>query len=561
MSRPTPSTWLKAFLAAVPFGLTAAGLLGCRPLNRPITENAISPYQRSVAEPQPRVDLENGDPSHPLGILQHPNATEAAGGEPNATREFHLTLDQAVTKALSGSPEVRLVSLDASIAEQMIIKGEADFDPSVFGRANAEGKDVPTTTYSEIGQSDVQTLESGIKQKTKTGAEWSFSYVLTHSWDDLLGRNPASRYEPVLAFQLKQPLLRDYSSRVTLAGVETADLNHRISLLAFRQKADELAATTIGYYWQLVQAREDVQIQQQLLGMAMDTLEKVEGRRSIDATDVQIQQAQVNVRTRKAQFLQAELQVKDAQDNLARFLADPDMDLVSNYRILPDTQPNQLPARLDIASLLPMALRGNPILQQARLGVKVAEINIVVAKNQRMPRLDLVASASTQSLNHSVVAAHEALWDRDYGSYAVGVTLEYPLGNRLAGAEMQRRRLEHKKAVTTLQNLADQVALQARQRTHKVQTSFDQIQIQQEAVEAATSQLQAIADSEPVRDKLTPEFLLVKLQAQESLAEAMRARAAAVADYNIALAELAQTTGSILTLHPVELPGGDSAGQ
>jgi outer membrane protein len=561
MSRHAPSACLRALLAAVPFGLIAAGLLGCRPLNRKIFEDPISPYQRSIAEPQPRVDPENGDPSHPVGILQHPNAPTAAPGEPNATREFHLTLDRAVAKALSGSPEVRLVSLDASIAEQMIIKSEADFDPSVFGRANAEGKDVPTTTFSEIGRSDVQTLESGIKQKTKTSAEWSFSYVLTRSWDDLLGRNPASRYEPVLAFQLKQPLLRDYSSRVTLAGVEIADLNHRISLLAFRQKADELATATISFYWQLVQARENVQIQQQVLGMAMDTLEKVEGRRSIDATDVQIQQAQVNVSTRKAQFLQAELQVKDTQDSLARLLADADMDLVSTYRILPDTQPSQVPARLDLAALLPMALRSNPTLQQARLGVKIAEINIVVAKNQRMPRLDLVATASTQSLNRSVTEAHTALWDRDYGSYAVGVSLEYPLGNREAGAELQRRHLERKKAVATLQNLADQVAVQARQRAHKVQTSFDEIQIQQQAVEAASSQLQAIADSEPVRDKLTPEFLLVKLQAQESLAEAMRAHAAAVADYNVALAELAQTTGSILTLHPVELPRGDSAGQ
>ncbi len=468
MSRPAPSSaCLKAFLAAVCSGLIAVGLLGCRTLNRPIAESPISPYQRSIAEPQPRVDLEDGDPTRPLGILQHPNATEAASTEPNVPREFHLTLDQAVTKALSGSPEVRLVSLDASIAEQMIIKSEADFDPSVFGRTSAEGKNVPTTTYSEIGQSDVQTLESGIKKKTKTGAEWSFSYVLTHTWDDLFGREPASRYEPVLAFQLKQPLLRDYSSRVTLAGVEIADLNHRISLLAFRQKADELATATISFYWQLVQAREDVQIQQQVLGMAMDTIEKVEGRRSIDATDVQIQQAQVNVRARKAQFLQAELQVKDAQDNLARLLADPDMNLISNYRILPDTQPSQLPARLDVPSLLPMAIRGNPILQQARLGVKIAEINVVVAKNQRMPRLDLVASASTQSLNRSVLESHEALWDRDYGSYAMGVTLEYPLGNREAGAEMQRRHLERKKAVTTLQNLADQVAVQARQRAQR----------------------------------------------------------------------------------------------
>ena len=50
------------------------------------------------------------------------------------------------------------------------------------------------------------------------------------------------------------------------------------------------------------------------------------------------------------------------------------------------------------------------------------------------------------------------------------------------------------------------------------------------------------------------EFLLVKLQAQESLAQAQRAHAQALTDYNVALAQLAQTTGRVLRLHEVNLP-------
>ena len=546
-------------------GLAAAvvcGVSGCHLILAPRQSDSMEAYQKAVAEPQPRLDTEGEDMARPLGILEHPQGTGQEGEskrptdqQPQSPRVLHLTLDQAITRALSNSPEIRVVSLDTSIVEQAIVKSEADLDPTLFGRYNYEDSDVPTTSLSEIGQSDVRTLESGIKQRISTGAEYSVSYALTRTWDDLMSRDPAKRYTPVLAFQLKQPLMRDGSREVTLAGIDVARLNHQIALLGFRQKAEELATQVITLYWQLVQAREELRIQERLVEMASETLNKVEGRRAIDATDVQVQQAQVNARVRQAQLLQVQRRVKDAQDALARLMADPRTDLVSDYEIIPSTPSSQASGPMDTHQILSMAVRDNPVLQQARLGVRIADINILVAHNQGLPRLDLVASASTQSLAETFSDAHEALSDTNYGGYAIGVVLEYPLGNRQREAELQKRQLERKKAVATLQNLADQVAVQAKERLRKVETSFAEIQVQQQAVEAANIQLQAIADSEPIRDKLTPEFLLVKLQAQESLAESMRAHEGAIAEYGIALAELAQTTGTVLTLHPIKLPG------
>ena len=58
--------------------------------------------------------------------------------------------------------------------------------------------------------------------------------------------------------------------------------------------------------------------------------------------------------------------------------------------------------------------------------------------------------------------------------------------------------------------------------------------------------------SEIIRERLTPEFLLLKLQAQEFLANAQLAETRAIADYNIAIAELSRLTGTTLELHMVE---------
>jgi outer membrane protein TolC len=55
-----------------------------------------------------------------------------------------------------------------------------------------------------------------------------------------------------------------------------------------------------------------------------------------------------------------------------------------------------------------------------------------------------------------------------------------------------------------------------------------------------------------VRKRLTPEFLLTVIQAQESLADSQRAEIKAVADYNIALSRLSQAAGTLMNLEPIK---------
>ena len=54
-----------------------------------------------------------------------------------------------------------------------------------------------------------------------------------------------------------------------------------------------------------------------------------------------------------------------------------------------------------------------------------------------------------------------------------------------------------------------------------------------------------------MRERLTPEFLLVKLQAQASLADAQRAEINSITEFNISMVELAQTMGTVLDLRQV----------
>ena len=527
-------------------------------------QSVLASYRQTLADRGPQ---QRADPLRPLSLLRPAPAPDGIPSElevvidPNTGRKiFELTIEQAIVRALANSPEIRVVSFDPSIAKQDITKEAAEFDVTAFGRMNFQQDDNPVSSIYQPGQSDTRLLESGIKQKGITGSEWSLSYAFTRSWDDLPYRTPPTRYEPILAFQLRQPLLRDAWQQTNLAGVNIARLNHEIAVLGFRQKAEDVSTEVISAYWRLLQARRDFEILQELLQRTLETLKKVLGRKEIDATDVQIKQMEASAKAREAILLQASKGVIDAQDALVRLMADPQVSMLDEVEIVPDTIPSMTAEDFESfptrdkqkqEEILGLAIKKNPIMQQARVAITIADINIRVAENQEMPRLDLIASSRIQGLDKSQGLAQDSLNSGDYASYAVGLSLEYPLGNRQREAELLKRRFERRKAISTLQNLADQVALQAKERIRMIETNREEIEIQEEAAQASRIHLQAVEDSEPIRQRLTPEFLLVKLQAQGALADAQMAEIKAVADFNISLARLAQTTGTVLELRQV----------
>jgi outer membrane protein TolC len=240
-------------------------------------QGIITSYHKTVVDksPQPRDSNESLDslrPSSEPDVLKLDVTKDKTTGK----NIIKLSLDDAVKRTLVSSPEISVVSYDPSIAKAEILKAVSDFDIALFGRANYEKQDDPTDSFFLGGQATSRVVETGIKQKGITGAEASLAYALTRNWDDLNTRSLSTRYEPVLSFQIKQPLLRDGWEEVNLAGVNIAKLNYRAALAAFRQKTEEVSAEVVSLYWALSRARRDREIQQWLLDRTRETLKKVE---------------------------------------------------------------------------------------------------------------------------------------------------------------------------------------------------------------------------------------------------------------------------------------------
>ena len=519
-----------------------------------IETNLVTRYQQWLRSHSPQVRASNegldalrpltGRELLPLKVTTDPKTH---------LRTVELSLEQAIRLALMNSLDIRVVSFDPAMAREDVIKAAAEFDCTVFANFSHELQDKAASSSIWSSWSRTMPLELGLQDKTPLGTQLKATYDLTRTKDNLAITSPDPRDEAIFTLEVTQPLLKFGGMEYNLASLRIARLGHDISLAQFREQVEKTVTDVQSAYWSLVQALEDYQIQKRLLEATIQTRDRVRTRAKLDATRVQIKQTEAAVESRRAALLRAEKNVLDAQNLLARLLADPRMPLVGQYVIRPTTVPVDTKVTVDPTDQLALALKHNPTLEQARLAIQSADISVQVARNETLPELDVSGSVSFQGLRGSAAKANLDMLTLDYFSHTVAVKFEYPLGNRAARAELRKKQFDRLKAITTFQNVADQVAVAVGEAIREIQTTYQEVQAQRAAKAAAKLELQALEDTEKFRGRLTPEFLQLKLSAQETLAQAERAELQALIGYNNALAELSRVTGTTLLQHNIKL--------
>lgn len=471
-----------------------------------------------------------------------------------ALRAIPLSLDEAVLRALANSMEIRVVSFDPAISREQMVQAAAAFDAVLVGGWSTNKQDNKPASSLVGSQTKVSQYSVGVKQHTITGADYSLQYALTRTWDNSNFVDPGlqTRWEPTLVMQVTQPLLRDFGPTVNLAQLRVARLNKKISDQQFRDRVEQIVNQVMDNYWFLAQARRNYAIQQSLLRSTLLTYRTVYGRRRGDAALVVIKQAEASVKIREAALIRSIRNIFDAQDRLVKLLADPQLNLLSRVEVLPVTPMAEQPVRLDNAEQLLIALKNNPVLEQARLAIGVAQVTVDVARNQLLPRLDLQATAGIQGLAHSVENANEVMFNGDYASYGLQLTFEYPIGNRERCALLRQRLFEKTKSIAQLQELADQVSVAVNLSVRQVELSYLELLAQRDAVRASRDQLTGLRARWEIVEK-TPEFTRTLLAAQETLAATEAAELQAIIDFNTALADLARSTGVVLASHGVKV--------
>jgi outer membrane protein TolC len=194
-----------------------------------------------------------------------------------------------------------------------------------------------------------------------------------------------------------------------------------------------------------------------------------------------------------------------------------------------------------------------PEVRQALLLIEDARIREVLAENAELPLLNVSAQVAYVGLDDDATGAYEGAGDLDFIDYVLGLVFEQPWGHRAASAEALKARLGRSSALLAYQQVVQGVILDVKTALRDVVTNYELIQARRSTRIAAAENLRALLVEKEAKRGLTPEFLNLEFQRQESLAGARQQEVLAMANYEKSLAALYRAMGAGLTMKGIEV--------
>ena len=467
-----------------------------------------------------------------------------------------VTLQDCLRRALAHNVGIQIARFGPEIARTSVLEAEAMFDPSWFmnnavSRVRADAGTLLAGAATLIA--DQWDFSTGIQGLLPTGGTVSLAQDWVYIDSNSAFYMPNPQVATGLALALAQPLLRGAGPTVTRSPIVLARLDHRISLADFRRQVMDTLLEVETTYWQLVLAQRRVAALGESLEAARENRRVAQARLAEGkATRHIVSLASSAVTERQASLIAARLQQAETSDRLKRLLGAPDLRLDDPTLLEATELPLADPVPVDRAMLqatLVAALRNRPELHQAEARLRQTDLQERVARNDRLPRLDLAASYALTGLDGRARRALDEQFGADFYEWSVGLELEVPIGNRARRAAHLRSQLERNVAVKQREDTEQRVLLEVSDAVRNLAAAEESVLATRAAREAAE---QTLADQQV---NVGAGSALVKdlLDAQRDLADAKVREIEAMVNYMTGLAAVERAKGTLLDYNGIRV--------
>jgi|SoiMethySBSTD1v2_1073268.scaffolds.fasta_scaffold143277_2 outer membrane protein len=422
-----------------------------------------------------------------------PAAPQAAEGD-----VLKLTIDEAVKRAIENNPDLAIVRLGTDVEAARVSQADSAYRPvfsTVFGRSSVMS---PSSSFDQIEGIETTDLfaTTGLRQRLRTGGgTWSLGWDASRTASDsfINSFNPTLRSGLLVAFS--QPLLRDRKIDAVRVQNVIVKRNLKSSELRALQASVQTVAAVKQAYWTLKAALANVTVQQRSLELAEDLVRQNQARVNVgQAPPLDLVQAQAEVATRRENLIRADAIAKDAEDRLRRLMMDPADTSFWNVRLSPVDEPVSDNTPPDQARAVEGALRDRYDLALLRQDLDNADTNVEFFNNQKLPDVRLEASyrgggvggtqlvrtgpfpgTVTGSVDTGFGDVLGQVFGRDFPTWSVGVTVNYPIGRSFEEAGLARAEIERKQSAQRIASLQLQVAETVRSAARDVQSTKERV--------------------------------------------------------------------------------------
>ncbi|NEP34140.1 MAG: TolC family protein [Moorea sp. SIO3B2] len=447
-------------------------------------------------------------------------------------QKLKLTLSNVVILALQNNRIIKNAYLQRIIDLQELAVAEDEFAPNftpeMFVEFNRNQLGSTLRTDSELNLAvtlDLNIITGGdLKVTWSPRGRLQDSNNISSIGDDLLSQN--------LTFSFIQPLLRGFGVDVNRAPIQIARQEEAINIVELKSNLINTITNAIEAYLRLLQAQEQIKIEQLSLESAKRQMEVIEalidaGRRA----RVELVQSETEVANREVSLLTARNRLAQAGLDLIEIL-----ELEQNLELVAADIPAPVDSTpLESEKLQQLALVNNPDYLQSVSRLEIAKLNLLLAKNERRWNLDFQVD---YDLTTTTLVGDDTMDLRGR------LTLKRELGNLSLEQAVERSNIQLQQANNNLQEARETLEIEINNRIRDVKFNLRQIQLARQARELSEQQLQN--EREKLRLGVRGTRLIDVLDFENDLVQAKNRELNARIDYLRALTRLEQTVGITL---------------
>jgi len=511
------------------------------------------------------------------------SAAVTAIAQTNAPQIRRLSLEDCIETALHHNLDIQITRYNPELARFTLNANYGAYDPefSISGEHDYSrspgGIDPQGRTYGGT-ESDANLFSTGLQGLLPWGTTYSLGarvsdtygtqpgtalgepFVVTNSFVDINSGNTISilttnftsvpirdNFESVngnvALFQLQQPFLRNFWIDNTRLQIILNKKNLQISELGLRDQVMITVTAVEQAYYNLIYSQENVRVQKMALELAERLL--AENRRRVEVgalAPLDEKQAEAQAAGSRAALLAAEGD-EDTQQRVLKVLLSDDYNQWMDVSIQPTINLIALPETFNLQESWRKGLTQRPDVLEQKLALEKQGYVVKYQKNQLLPQLNLVGSAGyNASSRKNFDDALDQIGGRDNPFWAVGGQMSFPLFNTSAKNNYRSAKATREQIQLQLKQLQQRVLILIENAIAVAKTDFQRVQATREARIYAEAALEA--EQKKLENGKSTSFEVLRLQ--RDLTTARSAEIRALADYNIDLAQLAQTEGSTL---------------
>jgi outer membrane protein TolC len=351
-------------------------------------------------------------------------------------------------------------------------------------------------------------------------------------------------------FQFRQPLLKNFWIDSTRLQILLDRKNIKISELQLKNQVMTTITAVEQSYYDLIFAQESVKVQQKALELAERLLAENRKRVEVGAlAPLDEKQAESQAASSRADLLAA-MGAEDTQQRVLKNLLSDDYSEWKDLALQPVEALVAVPQDFDLQESWRRGLSMRPDLLQQTITLEKQGYIVRFQKNQLFPQLDVVGNAGLNaSSREDLDDAINQIRDLDNPFWSVGGQMSIPLGNRSAKYNYRAARTTREQIALQLKQLQQLILIQIENAIANAKTAYQRVNATRESRIYAEAALEA--EQKKLESGKSTSFEVLILQRNLTTARSQEIRA--LADYNIALSQIAVNEGSTLDRRSVSL--------